>query len=146
QMIYYGHAMGILPAGTPPVVIVPSGNFGNLAAGLMARQMGVAIDRFIAATTVNDTVARYLDTGVVEPRPSVQTLANAMDVGDPSNLERIRWLFDDDVRAIRAVVSISVHTDADLQGAIRELDRRYGYVADPHTAIAYLGARRTGGL
>lgn len=146
QMIYYGHAMGILPAGTPPVVIVPSGNFGNLAAGLMARQMGVAIDRFIAATTVNDTVARYLDTGVVEPRPSVQTLANAMDVGDPSNLERIRWLFDDDVRAIRAVVSTSVHTDADLQGAIRELDRRYGYVADPHTAIAYLGARRTGGL
>lgn len=146
QMIYYAYAIGVLPAGAPPVVTVPSGNFGNLAAGLMARQMGVAIDRFVAATTVNDTVARYLDSGIVEPRPSVATLANAMDVGDPSNLERIRWMFGGDVRAIRATVSTSVHTDAELREAIAELDTRYGYVADPHTAIAYLGARRSGGL
>jgi threonine synthase len=146
QMIYYAYAMGVLPAGTPPVVTVPSGNFGNLAAGLMARHMGVAIHRFIAATTINDTVPRYLDSGVVEPRASVATLANAMDVGDPSNLERIRWMFGDDLQAIRAVVSTSVHTDAELREAIGELHVRYGYVADPHTAIAYLGARHSGGL
>jgi threonine synthase len=146
QMIYYAYAMGEHPAEAPPVVTVPSGNFGNLAAGLMARQMGVAIERFVAATTINDTVARYLESGAVEPRRSVATLANAMDVGDPSNLERIRWMFGDDVRAIRPVVSTSVHTDEELEEAIVELDRRYGYVADPHTAIAYLGARSSGGV
>ena len=117
-----------------------------LAAGLMARQMGVPIEHFVAATTINDTVARYLETGAVEPRRSVPTLANAMDVGDPSNLERIRWMFGDDVRAIRSVVSTSVHTDEELKEAIVELDRRYAYVADPHTAIAYLGARPSGGV
>ncbi len=146
QMIYDAYAMGARQAEVPPVVTVPSGNFGNLAAGLMARQMGVPIERFVAATTINDTVARYLETGAVEPRRSVPTLANAMDVGDPSNLERIRWMFGDDVRAIRSVVSTSVHTDEELKEAIVELDRRYGYVADPHTAIAYLGARPSGGV
>lgn len=146
QMIYYAYGMSILPAGTPPVVTVPSGNFGNLAAGLMAWRMGVPIQRFIAATTINDTVPRYLESGVVEPRASMATLANAMDVGDPSNLERIRWMFGDDLKAIREVVSTSVHTDSELREAIGELDARYGYVADPHTAIAYLGARQSGGL
>jgi len=140
QMVYYAHAVLGLEPGTRPVVTVPSGNFGNLAAGLMARQMGVPIERFVAATTVNDTVPRYLASGRVEPRPSVPTLANAMDVGHPSNLERIRWMFDDRVEAIRAVVSASVHTDDDVRRGIRALDARYGYVADPHTAIAYLGA------
>jgi threonine synthase len=140
QMIYYAHAVLQLESGARPVITVPSGNFGNLAAGLMAQRMGASIARFVAATTVNDTVPRYLASGRVEPRPSVSTLANAMDVGDPSNLERIRWMFGNDVDAIRAVVSASVHTDNDVRRGIRELDARYGYVADPHTAIAYLGA------
>lgn len=140
QMIYYAHAVLQLDPGARPVITVPSGNFGNLAAGLMAQRMGAPIARFVAATTVNDTVPRYLASGRVEPRPSVATLANAMDVGDPSNLERIRWMFGDDVDAIRAVVSASVHTDDDVRRGIRELDARFGYVADPHTAIAYLGA------
>ena len=140
QMVYYAHAVLQLEPGARPVITVPSGNFGNLAAGLMARRMGTSIARFVAATTVNDTVPRYLACGRVEPRPSVSTLANAMDVGDPSNLERIRWMFGDDVDAIRAVVSASVHTDDDVRRGIRELDARFGYVADPHTAIAYLGA------
>ena len=73
---------------------VPSGNFGNLTAGLMAQKLGAPIAGFVAATTVNDTLPRFLDTGRYEPRASVATLANAMDVGDPSNVERIRWLFD----------------------------------------------------
>jgi threonine synthase len=122
---------------------VPSGNFGNLTAGVIARTLGVPIARFVAATTINDTVPRYLDTGVVSPKPSVRTLANAMDVGDPSNLERLRWLFHGDVPAMRAVIAASVHTDEDVRTAIRELDQRYGYVVDPHTAIAYLASRKS---
>jgi threonine synthase len=141
QTVYYAHATGQLPPGTRPVVSVPSGNFGNLAAGLMAWRMGAPIARFVAATTINDTVPRYLATGRVEPRPSVQTLANAMDVGDPSNLERIRWSFNDQVAAIGQVVTARAFTDADVRAALRELHSQYGYVADPHTAIAWLGAR-----
>ncbi len=122
------------------MITVPSGNFGNLAAGLMAMRIGAPIDRFHAATNVNDTVPRYLRSGLVEPRPSVPTLANAMDVGDPSNLERIRWMFGGQVQTLRPVVTASVHTDDDVRRALRELDARHGYLADPHTAIAYLGA------
>ncbi|HQZ39251.1 MAG TPA: threonine synthase [Vicinamibacterales bacterium] len=142
QMVYFAH-LALLAGPDPcPLVSVPSGNFGNLAAGLLARRMGAGIARFEAATTVNDTGPRYLATGRVEPRPSIATLANAMDVGHPSNLERIRWMFADRVEALGRVVSASVHTDADVRSAIRELDERYGYIADPHTAIAYMGARR----
>jgi threonine synthase len=144
QTVYYAHAIGQLPAGARPVVSVPSGNFGNLAAGLIAWRMGAPIARFVASTTVNDTVPRYLSTGRVEPRPSVRTLANAMDVGDPSNLERIRWMFGDRVDAIRQTVGAHAFTDLDVRTAVRELDTRYGYVADPHTAIAWLGARTAG--
>lgn len=140
QMTYYAHAALQFHGGPAPVVTVPSGNFGNLAAGILAREMGAGIDRFVAATNVNDTVPRYLESGRVEPRPSVATLANAMDVGNPSNLERIRWMWHDEVAAIRRLVSARAYTDEDVRRGIRELDQRYGYVADPHTAIAYLGA------
>ena len=95
----------------------------------------------MAATTVNDTVPRYLATGTYEPRPSVATVANAMDVGAPSNFERLRWLFSGDLDAMRAMISASVHRDDEVQRAIAELHQRYGYVADPHTAIAYLGTQ-----
>jgi threonine synthase len=141
QMTYYGQAAATLGVRGPLTVVVPSGNFGNLAAGLMARCMGAPVAAFHAATTVNDTVPRYLATGRLEARPSVATLANAMDVGDPSNLERIRWIFGDDMRAIRGAMSATAYTDDQVRSAIGELDRRYGYVADPHTAVAYLGAR-----
>ena len=141
QMTYYGHAATSRWVKAPLTVAVPSGNFGNIAAGLMARQMGAPIAHLHAATTVNDTVPRYLDTGRLDPRPSISTLANAMDVGDPSNLERIRWMFGDDVAAVKRAMGATVHTDDEVRAAIAELDRRYGYVADPHTAIAYLGAK-----
>ena len=120
---------------------VPSGNFGNLAAGVMAWRMGAPITGFVAATNVNDTVPRYLETGRYEPRPSVATIANAMDVGAPSNFERLQWLFGGDRAAMRAMITASVHTDDDVRRAIAELHRRYDYVADPHTAIAYLGTQ-----
>jgi threonine synthase len=137
QTFYY--AWAALQFAAPPVIAVPSGNFGNLAAGVMAWQMGAPIASFSAPTTINDTVPRFLSTGRVEPRPSVPTLANAMDVGNPSNLERLRWLFGGDIAAMRSTIVSSAHTDDEVRGAIAELYRRYGYVADPHTAIAFLG-------
>lgn len=141
QMFYYAYAALQAPAGSRVVFSVPSGNFGNLAAGVLAWRMGAPIDGFVAATNVNDTVPRYLATGAYEPRPSVATVANAMDVGSPSNFERLRWLFDGDLNAMRAMISANVHTDDDVKRAIGELYERYGYVADPHTAIAYLGTQ-----
>ena len=142
QLFYHAYASLQAPEDAPAVISVPSGNFGNLAAGVMAWQLGAPIAGFVAATNVNDTVPRYMASGRVEPRPSVATLANAMDVGNPSNLERLRWLFHDQVEPLRALVTPCIHTDEDIRTAIAELDDRYGYVADPHTAIGYLGALR----
>ena len=89
---------------------------------------------------------RYFATGRVEPKPSVQTLANAMDVGNPSNLERLQWLFNDDLSAMKAVITTSTHTDDEVRSAIAALFQKYSYVADPHTALGYLGVphKRTG--
>ena len=137
QAFYYAHAS--LRSSAPVVFSVPSGNFGNLTAGLMAWKMGAPIQRFVAATTVNDAVPRFMTTGRYEPRPSIPTLANAMDVGHPSNLERMRWLFGDDVDAMRRMISTSVHTDDDVRRTIGEVFEQFGYVCDPHTAIAYAG-------
>jgi threonine synthase len=139
QAFYYAYACVQQPPGTRVTFSIPSGNFGNLVAGVLAWRLGAPIDKFVAATTINDTVPRYLETGRVEPRPSVPTLANAMDVGNPSNLERLRWLFGNDVSQMRSMIASSVHTDADVRSAIGALHRRYGYVVDPHTAIGYLG-------
>jgi threonine synthase len=137
QSIYYAHAA--LRSRRDVVFSVPSGNFGNLAAGVIAWRMGAPIRHFVAATTVNDTFPRFLATGRYEPRPAVPTLANAMDVGDPSNFERIRWLFADDLDAMRRIISASAHTDDDVRRVIRAVFENWGYVCDPHTAIAYAG-------
>ena len=146
QIFYYAYAAMQSSAGKPLTVSVPSGNFGNLVAGVMAWKMGAPIHCFRAPTTINDTVPRYFATGRVEPRPSVQTLANAMDVGNPSNLERLQWLFNGDLPAMKTVITTSTHTDDEVRSAIAALFQNYGYVADPHTAIGYLGVpqKRTG--
>jgi threonine synthase len=141
QMFYYAYAALQAAPGSRTVFSVPSGNFGNLAAGVMAWRMGAPIEGFVAATNVNDTVPRYLETGRYEPRPSIATVANAMDVGAPSNFERLQWLFDGDRAAMQALIAANVHTDAEVKAAIGDLHRDFGYVADPHTAIAYLGTR-----
>lgn len=143
QMFYYAYAALQFKVRTPLVMSVPSGNFGNLAAGVMAYKMGVPINSFSAPTTINDTVPRYFASGEVEPRPSVRTAANAMDVGNPSNLERLQWLFQNDLTEMRTVISTRAYADADVRGAIADLHKKYGYVADPHTAIGYLGRSST---
>lgn len=138
QIFYYARAAAAHPGAS---ISVPSGNFGNLTAGLLAWRLGAPIERFVAATTINDTLPRYLATGVYQPKPSVSTLANAMDVGNPSNVERMRWLFDNDLHEMRSMITASVHKDDDVRSGIAELWSRFGYVADPHTAIGYLGAK-----
>ncbi len=120
-------------------VSVPSGNFGNLTAGLIAKRLGLAVRRFVAATNVNDVVPEYLRTGIYEPRPAGRTVANAMDVGAPSNFERIRALYDDDLDRLRADVTGAAFADDTVVAEIGRVSREHGYLLDPHGAIAWLG-------
>jgi len=121
------------------VVSVPSGNFGNLTAGLIAKRLGLDVRRFVAATNVNDVVPEYLRTGIYDPRPSIRTVANAMDVGAPSNFERIRALYDDDLDRMRVDVTGAAFTDDTVVAEIGRVYREHGYLLDPHGAIAWLG-------
>jgi len=143
QTFYYFWACAQLKSqGMDEVVFtVPSGNFGNIGAGLLAWKMGLPAKHFVAATNVNDTVPRFLRTGKYEPKPSVQTLANAMDVGNPSNWARILDLFQNDPDELKSLVSSYSYGDAQTKEAMAELHAGYGYVACPHTAIGYLASR-----
>jgi Threonine synthase len=146
-MIYYFHAVAQVRAnagteGDAPLrFCTPSGNFGNLTAGLIAKRSGLPIDSFVAATNVNDVVPAYLESGRFEPRPSVRTMTNAMDVGHPSNFERMSWLYHGDVDAMRHDIAGARYTDTDVCDTIRQVYETRGYLLDPHSAIGYLGAR-----
>jgi threonine synthase len=138
QTLYYAEAVAQLRRrgiAEPPVIAVPSGNFGNLCAGLLARAMGLPVKAFVAATNANDTVPAYLDTGAYEARPSVATISNAMDVGAPNNWERIEHLFGGDLEALRGILRWGARTDQETETTIREL-QSHGYLADPHAAVA----------
>ena len=142
QMVYYFHAVAQaqrLHPGLALTVCTPSGNFGNLTAGLIAKRSGLAIDRFIAATNINDVVPAYLEGGRFEPRASAPTIANAMDVGHPSNFERMRWLYRDDLAAMQHDIAGCRYTDAQVTTTMRRVYEEYGYVLDPHSAIGYQG-------
>ena len=143
QTFYYFNAVAQLyRAGKKEVVFsVPSGNFGNIAAGLLAYKMGLPVKQFIAATNANDTVPRFLETGVYETRPSIQTYANAMDVGAPSNWVRIMELFKQDREKLKEVVKSYRYTDTETVEAISEIYSQYNYVACPHTAIAWMAVK-----
>ncbi len=136
QTLYYFEAVAQQKSDAPLVVSVPSGNFGNLYAGLMAQRMGLPIHAFVAATNANRVVPDYLDTGAYLPRVSVATLSNAMDVGAPSNWERIFTLFGGDHHAMAAALRWGSCTDAETEQVVVALDRA-GYLADPHGAVAY---------
>jgi len=143
QTFYYFNAVAQLyKAGKREIVFsVPSGNFGNIAAGLLAYKMGLPVKQFIAATNVNDTVPRFLETGVYETRPSVQTYANAMDVGAPSNWVRIMELFKQDTAKLKEMVKSYRYTDAETVQAITDIYEQFNYIACPHTAIAWLAVQ-----
>jgi threonine synthase len=137
QVFYYFVAAGLGGAGGP-IVSVPSGNFGNLTAGLIAKRIGLPVRRFVAATNVNDAVPEYLRSGRYEPRPSIRTVANAMDVGAPSNFERVQALYGGDIDALRRDVAGFAYDDARVVAEIGSAYRRHGYLLDPHSAIAWL--------
>jgi threonine synthase len=139
QTLYYAEAVAALRRRglfDPPVFGVPSGNFGNLCAGLLARATGLPVASFVAATNANTTVPEYLETGTYRPRPSVPTLSNAMDVGAPNNWERIEHLFGGDLEALRRVLRWGSRSDAETVESLRALCSA-GYLADPHAAVAY---------
>ncbi|NTU44932.1 MAG: threonine synthase [Chlorobiaceae bacterium] len=120
-----------------PLFAVPSGNYGNLTAGILAKKMGFPIGHFIAASNANDSVTRYLDDGRYDPHPTVTTRSTAMDVGNPSNFARLRYLYNNDHNAMgRDITGISV-SDKETLATIRSVYERFGYTADPHTAVAF---------
>ena len=144
QTFYYFWAYAQLKSqGISEVVFtVPSGNFGNIGAGLLAYKMGLPVKHFVAGTNVNDTVPRFLQSGNYEPKPSVQTLANAMDVGNPSNWVRIQDMFHNNLPELRRMISSYTYNDEQTVNAMEELHEQYQYVACPHTAIACLASKQ----
>ncbi len=139
QTFYYFNAYAqLLKEGKGKVVFsVPSGNFGNIGAGLLAWKMGLPVEQFIAATNANDTVPEFLKTGVYQPKPSVQTISNAMDVGNPSNWVRIADMFKDDKEKLRQLITGYRYNDDETREAIEKIYNSYRYVVCPHTAIAW---------
>tara|TARA_R110000868_G_scaffold224684_1_gene476814 strand:+ start:2430 stop:3725 length:1296 start_codon:yes stop_codon:yes gene_type:complete len=123
------------------VFSVPSGNFGNVCAGMMAQQLGLPISHFIAANNENNVVTRYLETQLYTPIPSVQTISNAMDVGAPSNFIRIQEIYKNDFETLKANISSYSFTDEETKEALLEIYNTYNYVADPHGAVGYLGCK-----
>lgn len=140
QSFYYFYACQMAPQKT--VFSIPSGNFGHLVSGLLAKRMGAPIQRFIAATNINDVVPRYLQTGVFSPKPSKHTIAVSMDVGNPSNFPRLLEYFDGSVEKMRQEIEGHAFTDEAIKEAIREVYSQENYVLDPHSAVAYLGLKR----
>jgi len=140
QSFYFFSAYAQLKAlGKPLVFSVPSGNFGNLSAGLLAYRMGLPVEHFIAATNLNNSVPRYLYKGTYEPHPSVETISNAMDVGNPSNFVRMVRFFDDDWKLVTEKISGYSYNDEQTRKTMREVFGNANYVVCPHTAVAYRG-------
>lgn len=142
QAFYYVFGRSRYGKNDPVRICVPSGNFGNLTAGTLAWKWGMRTDGFIAATNVNDVVPEYLTTSVYTPRPSVHTYSNAMDVGDPSNFERLLSMFDNDWEAMKEVIIGTAVTDKDTARKIGELWEKSRILMDPHTAVGYVAAER----
>ncbi|HMH24607.1 MAG TPA: threonine synthase [Puia sp.] len=126
----------------PPVISVPSGNFGNVCAGLLAHRSGLPVQHFIAACNANDVVPDYLQTGQYTSRQAVATLSNAMDVGNPSNFVRILELFDKEFQSLKKVLTSYSISDAETTAAIRDVYSRYHYLPDPHGAVGFLALEK----
>ena len=140
QAFYYFYAYAQLKKigkADEAVICVPSGNFGNITAGLFAKRMGLPIKRFIAANNRNDIFYQYLQTGQYNPRPSVATIANAMDVGDPSNFARVLALYNNSHEAISAEITGVTYTDEQIRETVKSVYQTTGYLLDPHGACGY---------
>lgn len=143
QLFYFLFAYKqVKSKGKEIVFSVPSGNFGNICAGLVAQRLGMPVKHFIASTNVNDTVPQFMLTKEYNPKPSTATISNAMDVGDPSNFIRIRHLFKDDFEALKKNLSSYSFDDNNTKEALKEIYNISGYIADPHGAVGYLGLKK----
>jgi threonine synthase len=146
QMFYFFFAYKTLKkqGNTKKLVFsVPSGNFGNICAGLMAHQLGLPIFHLVASTNINDTVPKYMEAGVYEPKPSQETISNAMDVGNPSNFIRIQKIVNNDLHKLKKTFSSFSFTDKETRKALSEIRSLKGkYIADPHGAVGYLGLKK----
>ena len=142
QSFYYFHSSRLLPPGVEPVFVVPSGNFGNLTAGLLATRLGLKVKKFVAATNRNAVVPEYLSTGVYQPQLSMATISNAMDVGAPSNFVRMLALFGNDWMSMAGDIDGMFFDDDSTRAAIREVQSLYQYQIDPHGAVGWLAARK----
>lgn len=141
QSFYYFFSMARLKDHDRVVFSVPSGNFGNLTGGILAWKMGLPIHHFIAATNANDVVPYYLANNKFIPKPSVATISNAMDVGNPSNFSRLLELFDHDFKTMSTTISGYAFSDDETRKAMQYIERSSGYILDPHGAIGYLGLK-----
>jgi threonine synthase len=142
QMFYFFFAYKQLKNKNKELVFsVPSGNFGNICAGIMAQKLGLPVKHFVASTNVNDTVPNYLKDGNYHPKPSKPTISNAMDVGNPSNFIRIQELFDNDLEKLKQQFSSYSFTDDETRTAMKNIKDISGYTADPHGAVGYLGLK-----
>ncbi|MBJ7880386.1 threonine synthase [Gelidibacter salicanalis] len=142
QMFYFFFAYKQLHKRHKDIVFsVPSGNFGNICAGMMAQQLGLPIHHFVASNNENNVVTEYLTTQLYQPKPSVQTISNAMDVGNPSNFIRIQEIYKNDFESLKSNLSSYSFSDDDTREALKELYTDFSYVADPHGAVGYLGCK-----
>ena len=143
QMFYFFFAYKQLKSLNKPLIFsCPSGNFGNICAGIMAKKLGLPIEHFVAATNVNDTVPQFLVEGKYNPKPSIATISNAMDVGNPSNFIRIQEMYNNDLEEFKKDFSSYSFTDAETFNAIKTIYNTTKYIAEPHGAVGYLGLKK----
>ena len=143
QMFYFFFAYKQLKSQNKPLVFsCPSGNFGNICAGIIAKKMGLPIEHLVASTNVNDTVPRFLEKGNYDPKPSKATISNAMDVGNPSNFIRIQEMYKNDLELFKKDFSSFSYTDSETLEAMKSIYKTDGYVAEPHGAVGYLGLKK----
>ena len=143
QLFYFLFAYKqVKSAGKEIVFSIPSGNFGNICAGMVAQRLGMPVGHFIAATNVNDTVPEFMRTASYDPKPSTATISNAMDVGDPSNFVRIRHLYQDDFETLKKNLSSYAFSDKQTKEAMLSIYKGSKYITDPHGAVGYLGLKK----
>jgi len=142
QMFYFFFAYKQLHKTNEDIIFsVPSGNFGNICAGMMAQQLGLPIKHFIASNNANNVVTEYLQTKNYQPKPSVQTISNAMDVGNPNNFIRIQEIYNQDFNTLKNNLTSYSYTDEETCNALKEIYNEHNYIADPHGAVGYLGCK-----
>ena len=143
QMFYFFFAYKQLKSENKPLIFsCPSGNFGNIGAGIIAKKLGLPIKHFVASTNVNDTVPRFLEEGLYDPKPSKATISNAMDVGNPSNFIRIQAMYKNDLSEFKKDFSSFSFSDTETEIALQTIYKSSGYIAEPHGVVGYLGLKK----